>query len=104
MALDILDECLGIPYSLRRTWLKKEVNLRTLAKYFRERRDNEHYHRALGVAVLVGFFLVGDFEAMDPKIIDIIIMLGIDNLVPMILAETLNDLDDRKDDTWHYFK
>uniref|UniRef100_A0A2N9J440 Uncharacterized protein n=1 Tax=Fagus sylvatica TaxID=28930 RepID=A0A2N9J440_FAGSY len=72
MALDILDECL------------------------RERRDNEHYHRALGVAVLVGFFLVGDFEAMDPKIIDIIIMLGIDNLVPMILAETLNDLDDPK--------
>ena len=34
-------------------------------EYFRERRDNEHYHRDLMVAVLAGFFLVGDFEAMD---------------------------------------
>lgn len=49
----------------------------------------KYYLRALMVAFLAGFFLVGDFEAMDPKIIDIIIMLCTDNPVPMILVETL---------------
>jgi hypothetical protein len=103
-ALDILDECLGILYSLGRTWLKKGFNLRALVEYFRDRRDNEHYHRALVVAVLAGFFLVGDFEAIEPNIIDITTMLGTNNLVIMILIETLNGLDDLKDDTCYYFK
>jgi hypothetical protein len=42
-------------------------------------------------------FLVGDFEAMDPKTVEITGMLSTENLVPMILAETLNELDDLKD-------
>ena len=103
-ALDILDDWLGIPYSLERTWLKKGFNLRALMEYFRDRQDNEHYHRALVVAVLAGFLLVRDFEATGPNIIDITTMLGTNNLVPMILVETLNGLDDLKDDTCHYFK
>ena len=90
-ALDILDECLGVPYSLGRTWLKDGVNLRVLVEYFKDKRDNEH-------------FLVGDFEGLDPKIIDIVDMLGTDNPVPMILAKTLNGLDDLKDGIFHHFK
>jgi hypothetical protein len=90
-ALDILDEHLGVPYSLGRTWLKDGVNLRVLVEYFKDKRDNEH-------------FLVGDFEALDRKIIDIVDMLGTDNLVPMILAKTLNGLDDLKDGIFHHFK
>ncbi len=73
-------------------------------EYFKERRDNEHYHRAFMVAVLAGFFLVGDFEAMDPKMIDITTMLSTDNPVPMILAKTLNGLDDLRDDAYQYFE
>ena len=73
-------------------------------EYFRDRQDNEYYHCALMVVVLAGFFLVGDFEAMDPKIIDITTMIGTNNLVPMILTETLNGSDDLKDDTCHYFR
>jgi hypothetical protein len=41
---------------------------------------------------------------MDPKIVDIVEMLGTDNLAPMILAATLNGLDDLKDGTYHHFK
>ena len=103
-ALDILDNWLGIPYSLERTWLKKGVNLRALVEYFRDRQDNEHYHRVLMVAVLSSFFLMWDFEAIDPEIIDVITMLSTDNPVPKILAETLNGLDDLKDGTCHYLK
>ena len=62
-----LDKCLGIPYSLGKTWVKGGVNLRALVEYFREKRDNEYYFCALLIAILTGFFLVGDFEAMDPK-------------------------------------
>ena len=60
-------------------------------EYFKDKRDNEH-------------FLVGDFEGLDPKIIDIVDMLGTDNPVPMILAKTLNGLDDLKDGIFHHFK
>ena len=104
MELDILNECLSIPYSLERTWLKKGVNLRALVEYFRDRQDNEHYHRVLMVAVLSSFFLMWDFEAIDPEIIDVTTMLSTDNPVPKILAETLNGLDDLKDGTCHYLK
>jgi hypothetical protein len=55
-------------------------------------------------AILVGFFLVGDFEAINPKIIDITAMLCTNILAPMILIETLNGLDDLKDDVYGYFK
>uniref|UniRef100_A0A2N9J470 Uncharacterized protein n=1 Tax=Fagus sylvatica TaxID=28930 RepID=A0A2N9J470_FAGSY len=103
-ALDILDECLGVPYSLGRTWLKDRVDFRALVEYFKDKRDNEHYHYALMVAVLAGFFLVGNFEAIDPKIVNIVEMLGTGNSAPMILAETLNGLDDLKDGTCHHFK
>jgi hypothetical protein len=103
-ALDILDECLGVPYSLGRTWLKDRVDFRALVEYFKDKRDNEHYHYALVVAVLAGFFLVGNFEAIDPKIVNIVEMLGTCNSAPMILAETLNGLDDLKDGTCHHFK
>jgi hypothetical protein len=61
-------------------------------------------HYAFMVTVLAGFFLVGNFEAIDPKIVDIIEMLSTDNLASMILAETLNGLDDLKDGTCHHFK
>ncbi len=73
-------------------------------EYFKDKQDNEHYHYALMVTVLAGFFLVGNFEAIDPKIVDIVEMLSTDNLASMILAETLNGLDDLKDGTCHHFK
>ena len=41
---------------------------------------------------------------MDPKIVDIVDLLGTDNPVPMILVETLNGLDNLKDGTCHHFK
>ena len=41
---------------------------------------------------------------MGPKIVDIVKMLGTNNLAPMILAETLNGLDDLKDGACHHFK
>jgi hypothetical protein len=37
-----LDECLGIPYSLGKTWLKGGVNLRALVEYFKEKRDKNN--------------------------------------------------------------
>ena len=31
-AIELLNECLGIPYSLGRTWIKGEISLKTLVK------------------------------------------------------------------------
>uniref|UniRef100_A0A2N9EFU2 Aminotransferase-like plant mobile domain-containing protein n=1 Tax=Fagus sylvatica TaxID=28930 RepID=A0A2N9EFU2_FAGSY len=55
-------------------------------------------------AALMNHTNLRNFEAMDPKIVDIVDLLGTNNPVPMILAETLNGLDNLKDGTCHHFK
>ena len=102
-AIELLNECLGIPYSLGRTWIKEEISLKTLVEYFREKENHEYYLYALLIAILAGFFLVGDFESMDPKIVEITSMLSTDNLVPVILAKTLSGLYYLKDSVYDHF-
>ena len=59
---------------------------------------------ALGVAVLTSFFLTSDFFEIDVVVLDAVGRMDKENLVPKILGETLNGLDELKEGMCPYFK
>jgi hypothetical protein len=59
---------------------------------------------ALGVAVLTSFFLTSDFFEIDVVVLDAVGRMDRKNLVPKILGETLNGLDELKEGMCPYFK
>uniref|UniRef100_A0A2N9HSA8 Aminotransferase-like plant mobile domain-containing protein n=1 Tax=Fagus sylvatica TaxID=28930 RepID=A0A2N9HSA8_FAGSY len=66
--------------------------------------DEECFPEALAIAVLVGFFLTGDFSKTDAVVLDAIGHVDRENHVLMILGETLNGLDELKESVCPYFK
>jgi hypothetical protein len=72
--------------------------------HFSEAVDEECFPEALAIAVLVGFFLTGDFSKTDAVVLDAIGHVDRENHVLMILGETLNGLDELKESVCPYFK
>jgi hypothetical protein len=100
-----LDEFLSIPYRLGSSWSENDgFDLHALVDHFSEDVDEECYPKALAVAVLTGFFLTDDFSEVDVVVLDAVGCMDRENLVPMILGETLNGLDELKEGMCPYFK
>ena len=72
--------------------------------HFLEVVDEECYPEALAITVLAGFFLTGDFSEADVVVFDAVGHIDRENLVRMIIGETLNGLDELKKDMCLYFK
>ena len=79
-------------------------NLHALVDHFFEVVDEECYPEALVVAILVGFFLTGDFSETNIVVLDPIGRMDKENPIPMILGETLNGLDELNEGMCPYFK
>jgi hypothetical protein len=71
---------------------------------FFEGVDEECYRETLAVAVVAVFFLIGDFSKVDAVVLDAIGRMDRENIVPVILGETLNGLDKLKEGMCPYFK
>jgi hypothetical protein len=101
----LLDEVLSIPYKLGASWFENDgFDLHALVNHFSEVVDEESYPEALTVAVLPGFFLVGNFFKVDNVVLDVVNCMDRENPIPMILGETLNGLDKVKEGMCPYFK
>ena len=101
----LLDEVLSIPYRLGSSWSMIDgFDLHALVDHFSEAVDEECYPEALAVAVLAGFFLIGDFSEIDTVVLDAIGRMDRENPIPMILGEMLIDLDELKKSMCPYFK
>jgi hypothetical protein len=101
----LLEKVLSIPYRLGSSWSMNDgFDLHALVDHFFEVVDEECYPEALAVAILVGFFLTGDFSETDTVVLDPIGRMDKENLVPMILGETLNGLDELNEGMCPYFK
>ena len=72
--------------------------------HFLEAVDEECYPEALVVAILAGFFLVGNFSKVDAVVLDTVGRMDRENPISMILGETLNGLDEVKGGMCPYFK
>jgi hypothetical protein len=72
--------------------------------HFLEAVNEESYPEVLTVAILLGFFLVGNFSKVDAVVLDAVGRMDRENPVPMILGETLNGLDKVKEGMCPYFK
>ncbi len=101
----LLDEVLSIPYKLGASWSENDgFDLHALVNHFLEAVDEECYPEALVVAILAGFFLVGNFSKVDAVVLDVVGHMDRENPIPMILGETLNGLDEVKEGMCPYFK
>ena len=93
----LLDEVLSIPYRFGSLWSMNDgFDSHTLVDHFSKAVDEECYPEALAIAVLDGFFLTGDFFKTNVVVLDAIGQMDRENLVPMILGETLHGLDELK--------
>jgi hypothetical protein len=101
----LLDEVLSIPYRLGSSWSKNDgFDLHALIDHFSKVVDEECYPEALVVAVLVSFFLTGDFSEVDVVVLDAVSRMDKENPIPMILGETLNGLDELKESMCPYYE
>ena len=101
----LLDEVLSIPYRLGSSWSMNDgFDLHALVDHFSEAVDEECYLEALAIANLAGFLLIGDFSETDVVVLAAIGRMNRKNLVPMILGETLNGLNELKESMCPYFK
>ena len=101
----LLDEVLSIPYRFGSLWSMNDgFDSHTLVDHFSKAVDEECYPEALAIAALDGFFLTGDFFKTNVVVLDAIGQMDRENLVPMILGETLNGLDEVKESMCPYFK
>ena len=101
----LLDEVLSIPYRLGSSWSMNDgFDLHALVDHFSEAVDEECYPKVLVITVLVGFFLTSDISETDAVVLDAIGRMDRENLVPMILGETLNGVDELKESKCPYFK
>uniref|UniRef100_A0A2N9EW55 Aminotransferase-like plant mobile domain-containing protein n=1 Tax=Fagus sylvatica TaxID=28930 RepID=A0A2N9EW55_FAGSY len=101
----LFDEVLSIPYRLGSSWSEIDgFDLHALMDQFSEAVDEECYPEALAIAVVAGFFLTGDFSEVDAVVLDAIGRMDRENIVPVILGETLNGLDKLKEGMCPYFK
>ena len=80
----LLNEVLSIPYKLGASWCENDgFDLHALVNHFLEAID-ECYPESLAVAVLVGFFLTGNFSEVDVVVLDAVGCMDRENLVPII--------------------
>ena len=101
----LLEEVLSIPYRFGSSKSENDgFNLYALVNHFLEVVDEECYLEALAVVVLAGFFLTDDFFEIDTVVLDVVSCMDMENLVPMILGETLNGFDELKEVMCPYFK
>ena len=75
-----------------------------MVDHFSEAVDEECYPEALAVVVLAGFFLTGNFFEADVVVLNAVGHMDRENLVPVILGEMLNGLDELKKGMCPYFK
>jgi hypothetical protein len=100
----LLEEVLSTPYRFGSSWSENDgFDLHALVNHL-EVVDEECYPEALAVVVLAGFFLTDNFSEIDAMVLDTVSRMDMENLVPMILGETLNGFDELREGMCPYFK
>lgn len=98
---------LRIPKSKLCFWLSNSaLDFHSFVDYFRGPCSADCFQstQALAMSFQGVLFLVHSLTRLDPILIDIMVQMMGENIVPMILAETLNGLDDMKREKADYLK